>query len=94
MPKQERSRSLALIYSGMYMGSVLGLAVSPHLIHTFSWPSVFFIFGGTGVMWYGLWSYNAASGPLEDPFITSAERDYIVANTAEQVREQPDGRAG
>ncbi len=29
---QERSRSLALVYSGMYTGSVLGLAASPHLI--------------------------------------------------------------
>jgi ACS family sodium-dependent inorganic phosphate cotransporter len=33
IPVQERSRSLALVYSGMYCGSVLGLALSPHMIH-------------------------------------------------------------
>ena len=32
MPVQERSRSLALVYSGMYTGSILGLALSPHMI--------------------------------------------------------------
>jgi hypothetical protein len=32
VPVQERSRSLALVYSGMYTGSVLGLAAAPHLI--------------------------------------------------------------
>lgn len=32
VPKQERSRSLALVYSGMYTGSILGLALSPHMI--------------------------------------------------------------
>ncbi|KAM2647676.1 hypothetical protein TB1_000896 [Malus domestica] len=38
----ERSRSLALVYSGMYLGSVTGLAFSPYLIHQFGWPSVFY----------------------------------------------------
>ena len=32
VPKQERSRSLALVYSGMYTGSIFGLALSPHMI--------------------------------------------------------------
>jgi hypothetical protein len=32
VPVQERSRSLALVYSGMYTGSILGLALSPHMI--------------------------------------------------------------
>lgn len=32
VPKQERSRSLALVYSGMYTGSILGLALSPHMV--------------------------------------------------------------
>jgi len=29
---KERSRSLALVYSGMYSGSILGLALSPHMV--------------------------------------------------------------
>ena len=55
VPVSERSRSLAFVYSGMYLGSVTGLAFSPSLIHMFQWPSVFFSFGFLGVFWYLAW---------------------------------------
>jgi ACS family sodium-dependent inorganic phosphate cotransporter len=55
IPVSERSRSLALVYSGMYLGSVMGLAFSPSLIHTFNWPSVFFSFGSLGIVWFLMW---------------------------------------
>eukprot|EP00959_Pyramimonas_sp_CCMP1952_P064289 1342623-Pyramimonas_sp.AAC.1 len=32
VPRMERSRSLSLVYSGMYTGSIMGLAFSPHII--------------------------------------------------------------
>ena len=55
VPVRERSRSLALVYSGMYSGSILGLALSPHMIEWLRWPSVFYIFGSLGVVWFLLW---------------------------------------
>lgn len=55
VPVSERSRSLALVYSGMYLGSVTGLAFSPFLIHQFGWPSVFFSFGSLGTVWFAVW---------------------------------------
>jgi ACS family sodium-dependent inorganic phosphate cotransporter len=81
---QERSRSLALVYSGMYSGSIAGLAISPTLIANFSWPSVFFIFGSLGSVWFAMWSKFASSSPREDKFITASERSYITANTIER----------
>mmetsp|Transcript_34740 Transcript_34740/g.75952 ORF Transcript_34740/g.75952 Transcript_34740/m.75952 type:complete len:547 (-) Transcript_34740:856-2496(-) len=84
VPSMERSRSLSLVYSGMYTGSIMGLAFSPHIIDWFDWPSVFYIFGSLGTVWFGYWVSTAASTPLEDPKITAAERDYIVANTVER----------
>jgi MFS transporter, ACS family, solute carrier family 17 (sodium-dependent inorganic phosphate cotransporter), other len=56
IPVDERSRSLALVYSGMYLGSVTGLAFSPLLIHNYGWPSVFYSFGSLGTVWFALWS--------------------------------------
>ena len=53
---RERSRSLALVYSGMYSGSILGLALSPHMIEVLHWHSVFYIFGSLGVVWFALWN--------------------------------------
>ena len=32
VPTSERSRSLALVYSGMYTGSIVGLALSPQMV--------------------------------------------------------------
>lgn len=55
IPVSERSRSLALVYTGMYLGSVTGLAFSPVLIKSFGWPSVFFSFGSLGSIWFALW---------------------------------------
>ncbi|OEL29965.1 Ascorbate transporter, chloroplastic [Dichanthelium oligosanthes] len=55
IPVSERSRSLALVYSGMYLGSVTGLAFSPLLISRFGWPSVFYAFGSLGSIWFALW---------------------------------------
>ena len=81
VPALERSRSLALVYSGMYVGSMLGLGLSPSLIASKGWPSVFYIFGSLGVLWGVLWSLNAASTPADDHQMSDAERKYIQANT-------------
>ena len=82
VPAGERSRSLALVYSGMYTGSMLGLGVSPGLITHYGWPSVFYIFGGLGVVWWMFWTFRAHSTPAEDPQISKSELDFLNKNTA------------
>ena len=34
---------------------LLGLLTSPMLINAFGWPSVFYVFGGTGLIWVVIW---------------------------------------
>ncbi|XP_027115216.1 ascorbate transporter, chloroplastic isoform X1 [Coffea arabica] len=82
IPVSERSRSLALVYSGMYLGSVTGLALSPVLIHSFGWPSVFSSFGSLGIIWIALWLSKAHSSPSEDPDISAEERKLILGGSA------------
>uniref|UniRef100_A0A0D9Y6T7 Major facilitator superfamily (MFS) profile domain-containing protein n=1 Tax=Oryza glumipatula TaxID=40148 RepID=A0A0D9Y6T7_9ORYZ len=93
VPVSERSRSLALVYSGMYLGSVTGLAFSPLLIHNFGWPSVFYSFGSLGVFWFSTWASKAYSSPLEDPGISAEEKKLITSQTTggEPVKEIPWG---
>nr|GEV30273.1 sodium-dependent phosphate transport protein 1, chloroplastic-like [Tanacetum cinerariifolium] len=86
VPVAERSRSLALVYSGMYLGSVTGLAFSPFLIHSYGWPSVFFSFGSLGTVWAALWLNKAYSSPLEDPELRPEEKKVIFRN---RVSEEP-----
>ena len=64
VPVAERSRSLSLVYSGMYLGSVTGLAFSPLLIHQLGWPSVFYSFGSLGTVWFAVWLNQVNVHPL------------------------------
>ena len=41
VPSSERSRSLALVYSGMYTGSIVGLALSPQMVRIICVHSLF-----------------------------------------------------
>ena len=79
---RERSRSLSLVYSGMYTGSMLGLALSPSMIASWGWASVFYVFGLAGLAWYVWWDRQAAAAPQDDPAISEAELRYIARNTA------------
>ncbi|PHT35868.1 Sodium-dependent phosphate transport protein 1, chloroplastic [Capsicum baccatum] len=81
VPISERSRSLALVYSGMYLGSVTGLAFSPLLIHKFGWPSVFFSFGSLGTVWFAVWLSKAYSSPLDDPRLRPDEKNFILSSS-------------
>ncbi|CAA2962169.1 sodium-dependent phosphate transport 1, chloroplastic [Olea europaea subsp. europaea] len=81
VPVAERSRSLALVYSGMYLGSVTGLAFSPMLIHNLGWPSVFYSFGSLGTVWVALWITKAHSSPLDDPELLPEEKKLILGNS-------------
>ncbi|XP_051145349.1 ascorbate transporter, chloroplastic-like [Andrographis paniculata] len=81
VPVSERSRSLALVYSGMYLGSVTGLAVSPIMIHKFGWPSVFYSFGSLGSIWFALWLSKAHSSPSEDPNLSLEEKKLIMGGS-------------
>ncbi|CAK7331290.1 unnamed protein product [Dovyalis caffra] len=81
VPVSERSRSLALVYSGMYLGSVTGLAFSPFLIHQLGWPSVFYSFGSLGTVWVAAWLSKAHSSPLDDPQLRPEEKKLILANS-------------
>ncbi|KAJ6822043.1 ascorbate transporter, chloroplastic-like [Iris pallida] len=90
IPVSERSRSLSLVYSGMYLGSVTGLAFSPILIHKFGWSSVFYAFGSLGSIWFALWQSKAHSLPQEDPELSPDEKRLILGgNVAEPVSSIP-----
>lgn len=52
------------------------------MIASYGWPSVFYIFGAGGLLWFLIWQRRAASSPATDPHITPAEARYIARNTA------------
>ena len=67
MPAHERARTLALNFSGMYLGTVVALIFSPLIIARFGWPALFYLSGAAGVVWVALWASKAADGPPDLP---------------------------
>lgn len=51
VPPPFRARAVAFIYSGMYVGSIIGLLVIPALLAFFGWPAAFYSFGVLGFVW-------------------------------------------
>ena len=82
VPPKERARSLALVHSGLYAGSMVGLAIAPHMIAHMGWPSVFYVFGALGMGWYTWWEQQAASSPRDDAHISRGELKYIRRSMA------------
>jgi len=65
MPQRERARTLSLNFSGMYLGTVVALVLSPIVIEAMGWPALFYLSGAIGVLWVIAWSIKAADGPAE-----------------------------
>lgn len=51
VPPQFRARALAFIYSGMYVGSIVGLLVTPVLLKIADYRAAFYVFAAFGVLW-------------------------------------------
>lgn len=77
VPEKERARSLSLTYSGMYLGSVVGLWLCPQFIVSFGWQSVFYIFGSLGFFWWIGWQLWTTSTPQLSSTISEQELRYI-----------------
>lgn len=90
VPRSERSASLSLIYSGMYLGSVVGLLSCPFLIAQFGWPSVFYVFGALGAVWWGGWHFLTSGSPELSQTISAEEREYITRSTISKPPSQLD----
>ena len=41
------------------------------------WPSVFYVFGMAGVLWFPLWALRAHESPETHPSITPEEYDFV-----------------
>jgi len=76
-PPLERSRMSTYVYSGATIGTVISMAVTGEICNQLGWESVFYIFGGIGILWFIFWSFLAFDSPASHPYITEAEKDLI-----------------
>lgn len=78
VPLHERAKIGSLVYAGGQIGTVLSNIVSGALIQaTNDWSSVFYLFGGIGVLWFLLFCLICYSSPEQHPFISDEEKSYL-----------------
>lgn len=80
VPPNERSRMAGFIYSGSQAGTVLSLPVSGLLCDYYGWPSVFYVFGSFGIVWWLAWLVLVSNSPSSHPRIDPSERRYIISS--------------
>jgi ACS family sodium-dependent inorganic phosphate cotransporter len=73
----ERSRAVALHFSGVALGTVVALLLSPIIVIKLGWPAVFYISGASGILWLAAWELKAADSPADCAGISAAELAMI-----------------
>lgn len=90
IPSHEKTLLIPAVNSGMYFGEIIGFSLSGFLVKTpvmwgklpiGSWPSVFYVFGLLGIIWFPYWAFKAYDRPEKHPGITQEEIDLIKQNS-------------
>ncbi|XP_076437789.1 sialin-like [Babylonia areolata] len=88
-PIYERSTLAAITYSGAQLGTVFAMPISGILCeHGFAggWPSVFYVFGALGCVWFVFWMALVHDSPAQHPRISDAEKHYIESSIGHRER--------
>lgn len=64
MPLRETSRSVSMMGAASGVGTVFALLVVGKMIESWGWPSVFYLFGGLGLIWCGFWWGRIPTVPI------------------------------
>lgn len=75
VPSSERARLGTFAYAGAQIGTVITMPISGWLASSkFGWPSIFYLFGATGVAWTLLFFIFGSDRPSE----SSIDRDELL----------------
>ncbi|CAL1268941.1 unnamed protein product, partial [Larinioides sclopetarius] len=86
-PRLERSRISSFINCGIPIGNIIGSTISGFLSSTDfigGWPSIFYLFGCFGCVWFFLWCILVFETPENHPSISKDELLYIQQNKEEK----------
>ena len=81
VPLTERSRAVGFTNSGIPLGTVFALIVTPMIVESLGWEWAFYLFGGFGVLWFMLWQRTVSSLPQTHPLVSEEELEFIEAGT-------------
>ncbi|MBT8079537.1 MAG: ACS family MFS transporter [Gammaproteobacteria bacterium] len=88
-PPVERSRAIALLMSGIPIGTLFALMTTGWIVTNYGWPAAFYGFGMLGFVWAAAWYLLIHESPAEHPGISDAERQLIAAGAPQTVERKP-----
>jgi len=74
VPAKERSRAASFNLAAIPLGTLTAIIVTPWLAVEFGWPSVFYIFGAVGIIWFAFWRLLVTDNPALDKRMSESER--------------------
>lgn len=78
-PAKERAFAQGLFNSGAAIGGIISIPLIAALTVYFSWKIIFILVGLVGLLWLIPWMVIVKSPPKSHPWLTAAERDYILS---------------
>ncbi len=89
VPLQERSRAIGLTNSGIPLGTVFALVVTPLIVQAWGWQWAFYLFGLVGVIWFLFWQRLVTATPETHEQIAPEELELIRAGAHTQQADAP-----
>jgi len=86
---EERSRAVAILISGIPLGTLFALTTTGWVVDRYGWPSVFYIFGATGFVWTAIWFWQVKNRPADDPKVSKAELEQLRGLTIDNEDKPP-----
>jgi MFS transporter, ACS family, solute carrier family 17 (sodium-dependent inorganic phosphate cotransporter), other len=78
VPPTERARAVARVYSGIPIGTLIGLMGTGWVVGRFGWPMAFYAFGVAGLLWVIAWFQQVQNDPAADRRLGQEERALLL----------------
>ncbi|XP_065208349.1 sialin-like [Planococcus citri] len=88
IPEKERSMFMAIIFCGVYIAVAVSYPVYGYVAYYWGWRMIFYISGGSTLIWSIIWLIIVKNEPSADNFISKKEKLYIISATETTPREE------
>jgi ACS family sodium-dependent inorganic phosphate cotransporter len=89
VPPRERSRAVAVLISGIPLGTLFALTTTGWMVTHYGWPSVFYAFGVVGILWSALWFVRGHNDPATHPNISPQELALLQGSSPGASQKPP-----
>lgn len=89
-PKEERSKLISIVSSGIDSGTIFALFFSPIIAKRYGWEYIFLMFDSVNLLWLVLFGIFVSNSPAEDSSIFMDEQLYIERSTSPSRRREND----